>query len=459
MSFVVGAVQTPTPSLPIASPAAAKSQVELFPASAPGETGALNAPVNLARVYLGAKVSVVNGAKGPVIGDLKDPAIGLICDDVSFGYKLPAGKTTLFVSLSQNVATNRFCFLVNGSEGTVQVFAATIEVEPNSSWWQSLSAKAPFVESIQYGVEWAWSDVRYLKVELDLKSPGTLSPIGLFGAPTAKDVKVVSVPNKARTTATNSPLAAGTEAPGVTQQVNVASLTSRGRVAYVSSGLERPQAAATMIDNDLGTAYAFDPEDKNPTFVVELATEHPVCRIATYYQSESPGAWEVYPLAGLPGEDAPATPAAKPVSTADAGFLKAGGFHFALASLIWGQTQPKALRMPPDFFEKNKPTQTISSNPGEPFGSVDFKPERCRFVLLRWVSQGSSSGVKVFQVSVFTDPKEDRLDALPLVNFASIGPDLAGARGLAGPDNRFVIDDPFPHDPPRRPPTPPVVSP
>ena len=120
--------------------------------------------------------------------------------------------------------------------------------------------------------------------------------------------------------------------------------------------------------------------------------------------------------------------------------------------------------MPPGYFEQNKPLQKISNKSGEPFGSVEFKPQQCRYVMLRWVTEqpGAPSGVKVYQVSIFTDPKDEHLDALPVVNFASIGPDLSGAHGLGG--GTVATTPPIPVDPPRRPfvppvPVPPVVSP
>ncbi|PAW77828.1 MAG: hypothetical protein B9S32_09505 [Verrucomicrobia bacterium Tous-C9LFEB] len=386
--------------------------------------------------------------------------VGLICDDTTYRYTLPAGKSTLILSLSQNVATNRFCFLISGTEGTVQVSAATLEVAPTSAWWQILGVKNNFTANVQNTIEWGWSDVRYLKVELDLKSIGTLSPIGLFGSPSVKDVKVVKA--KPATTLPNATpnKTADLEPSKVTEQINVASLASRGRVAYVSSGLERPQSAAIMLDNDLGTAYSFDDQDKNPTFVVEMSETHPICRIATYYEAQSPGAWEVYPLSGLPKDEAPAAPAA-PKPTGTAMIRPTGGnLHLTLASLLWGQATPRPLKMPPGFFEQNKPSERISSNSGEPFGAVEFKPQPCRYVLLRWVTDqpNTSPGVKVYQVSIFTDPQDERLDALPVVNFASIGPDLSGAQGLAGGNTPTVPT--IPTDPPRLPiPKPPVVSP
>lgn len=414
-------------------------------------------PINLARGYLGAKISQVGlDPKGQVA------LVGLVCDDTTYRYSLPAGKSTLILSLPQNVATNQFCFLISGTEGSIQVTAATLEVAPSSAWWQPLGAKMSFVPNVQNTIEWGWSDVRYLKIELDLKSIGMLSPLGLFGTPTVKDIKVVRAKNSTNTTATPVTGLDGTS--NVTEQINVASLASQGRVAYVSSGLERPQAAAIMIDNDLGTAYSFDDQDKNPTYVVEMAGVHPICRVSTYYESQSPGAWEIYPLAGLPKDESPAAPAAaKPTATAMV-WPTREGLRLTMASLLWGQSTPQPLKMPLGFFEQNKPLQRISNKSGEPFGAIEFKPMQCRYVLLRWVTDqsGAPSGVKVYQVSVFTDPKDERLDALPVVNFASIGPDLSGARGLAGGPEPTT--PPIPVDPPRQPlvpvtPKPPVVSP
>ncbi len=455
MTSLIGAVPSPSPASSISSPPSGKSQVELLPASTPEDSQAQLLPINLARIYLGTKVSML-GLDPKAQANL----VGLICDDTTYRYSLPAGKSTLILSLSQNVATNRFCFLINGTEGSVQVSAATMDVAPASAWWQILAAKNNFVANVQNTIEWGWSDVRYVKVELDLKSVGTLSPVGLFGTPSVKDVKVVKAkPGTTKPGATPNK-STDLDAARVTEQINVASLASRGRVAYVSSGLERPQSAAIMIDNDLGTAYTFDDQDKNPTFVVEMSEVHPICRISTYYEAQSPGAWEVYPLAGLPKEDSPAAPASpKPTATATNRPVNAN-LRVTLASLLWGQSALRPLKMPSGFFEQNKPMERISSNSGDPFGAIEFKPQQCRYVLLRWVTDqpNTPSGVKVYQVSIFTDPQDERLDALPVVNFASIGPDLSGAQGLAGGNTPTVPT--IPTDPPRLPiPKPPVVSP
>lgn len=458
MTSLFGAVPAPSPAPSISSPSASKSQVELLPASSGDDSLAQKTPINLARGYLGAKISQVGlDPKGQV------GLIGLVCDDTTYRYSLPAGKSTLILSLPQNVATNQFCFLISGTEGSIHITAATLEVAPSSAWWQPLGMKMSFVPNVQNTIEWGWSDVRYLKIELDLKSIGMLSPLGLFGTPTVKDIKVVRAKNN-NTSTTATPVSGAEGISKVTEQINVASLASQGRVAYVSSGLERPQAASIMIDNDLGTAYSFDDQDKNPTYVVEMAGVHPICRVSTYYESQSPGAWEIYPLAGLPKDDSSAPPAApKPTGTAMIRSTS-DGLRLRIASLLWAQSAPLPLKMPPGYFEQNKPLQRITNKSGEPFGAVEFKPMQCRYVLLRWVTDqaGAPSGVKVYQLSVFTDPHDDRLDALPVVNFASIGPDLSGARGLAGGPQPTT--PPIPVDPPRQPlvppvPTPPVVSP
>ncbi len=389
---------------------------------------------------------------------------GLIRDDDAFRFEIEAGKTQFIIGLPQNTATNRFSVALEKAEGTIRIYGSSTKLDADNKGWQPLSAATPLVPGVPFAVDWAWADVHYVKIEFDLGKGGNLAPFCLFGAPTMKDVKVVPVAHKGDVLPATTQNAANHGEPTLTtKQVNVAHAAANGRVTHVSSGLDRPQAAVNMIDEDVNTSYVFDAADERPTMLIALDNLRSICRVTAFYQAP-PGAWDVYPLNHNPDDTNGVDPAKKKTAPSTARSAAGheipfaatpGGMMSFLTKLLLGQT-PKVLEMPADFFEDHSAAFRITSKPGEPYGAVDFPTKSARFVLMRWVPSGPSNGqpIRVYQVSVFTDPQREWYDALPTTDFATLtDPDTGNAKGLTPPTQ--PITPPIPVDPPH----PFVVSP
>lgn len=484
--FLIGALaaavtqpssQVPNQSPLVSSTAADKSQVQLYPTPS-DDSVRQKLPVNLARGYLGASITAKPDSKKVTTNSVNvDSQIdGLIRDDDSFRYEMPVGTTAFMLSMPQSVNTNRAVIISENLSGTVQIFASNVLLDPDGKWWQPLSTPTDITSGKPLQITWAWASVRYVKVVFNLKQAGRLGPLELFGAPTLKDVKTVQLPAKETdvpTTDSFSGLSDPSLVTPITRQINVGSMMSRARVTHVSSGLDRPQQAVSMIDEDGTTYYAFDPNDPNPSLLLQLDQHHEVCRISTYYDA-GPGSWEIYPLDEWPQDSDPSAPGAKPSHVTDMhratpylGASHLASFPAALTSILLAETAqtadaPKILHLPANFYQNHKPAEVIPNQPGGAYGEVTFSPQEYTLILMRWVPDAAKPptprGMIVYQISVYADPHHERWDALPANDFATLGePDLGGAHGLD--TGKPPTLPPVTPDPPRIIPQPPVVSP
>jgi len=148
--------------------------------------------------------------------------------------------------------------------------------------------------------------------------------------------------------------------------VDLAKLTSGGRIVYVSSGAKA--LARQMIDNDLRTASRFLGNDLHPTVIIELAQSDQIHRVDTVYTPEDIKL-DVYLLNELPKNP---------------GDLRA---LTPIGSILGVATRGEA--------------------------TFDFAPSNARYVALRWTrQQPGREPFHVTEVSVFATLARDQVPPL-----------------------------------------------
>ena len=174
--------------------------------------------------------------------------------------------------------------------------------------------------------------------------------------------------------------------------VDLAKLTSGGRIVYVSSGAKA--LARQMIDNDLRTASRFLGNDLHPTVIIELAQTDQIRRVSAVCTSEGIKL-DVYLLNELPKN--------------------------------------------PGDFRALTPIGSIVdvANRGE--ATLDFAPRSARYVALRWTRQEQGrEPFQVTEVSVFAAVARDQVP--PVFDVPDLH--IAGESAIDLSNNLGTLADP-----------------
>jgi len=139
-------------------------------------------------------------------------------------------------------------------------------------------------------------------------------------------------------------------------EVDLAKLQSGGQIVFVSSG-QKP-AGFHSIDDDRRTVFQFAGSDPRPTVIVKLTDRKPIHRVSVVPGSDSRKV-DVYLLDELPG---------------DASDLDKDNPLTSIVDLVVGKE-----------------------------ASVDFPPQRARYVVLRWtLAETVVAPFKIAEISAFT---------------------------------------------------------
>jgi hypothetical protein len=315
-------------------------------------TDSSNKAKNLARMNCGTRINWISAdtaSTSNLLSRATAPADDLILDDNTLNCRLHEGENTFLITLQGISLLDRFGFINEQAEaaGTAQISVSNYRLPLNDRNWVSTNNSFSFTGKRFVNVSLVGTEAKYVKVSFQVKKPGTVAGLGLYGQKTLESF--AEQQGKAR-----SKSAAYTTAATNLQDnlnFNFANLYARARVVYVSSGAT--DLAHKMIDDDPSTAFGFSTTDAHPTTVIELSQTERLRRVTAIYEMES-GQLELYLLNNLPAD---------------------------LAAL-----------------NNMKPVVTITDSTGAGKAAADFEPRGARYVALRW-TPGSGEGHKGFKIS------------------------------------------------------------
>jgi hypothetical protein len=303
-------------------------------------------PQNLARYDLGAQVEAAPGKPTASIRlsstsrDTNTADATVLCNDPTIEYALPAGKTTLLVSLSRIENIDIISFLNSGTKGNLTIAAASAKLSADSVQWRKISQQDLTVDSLKVKV--GPTEAKYVRLTFDVTEPGRISGLGVYSTAAVSDF-TMSRPRKIA-------VADKSKSLGLVSY-NLTDLHAQARMLYVSSGDDIKQAN-NMIDEQPATSYSFAASDVAPATVVDLGKPTPLRRISAIY-STRPGTVSFYVLQSLPSSA--------------------------------GENAPTTLRLDAAAQQNLKPIASVTDD-GTGRASVDFPTTTGRYIMVKWDS-------------------------------------------------------------------------
>jgi hypothetical protein len=349
-------------------------------------------PENLARYHLGAQVQtepqsqpIANLQLSSSSDDRNVAEAALLCSDPTVGYPLPAGKTTVLVSLQKIENVGRISFSNDGVVGQVTVATSNAKLPETSPQWHTVVQQELSARGLQAAI--GPGEAKYVRLTFNVSQPGRIAGFGVYSVGqisdfTAPRARKLPVQDKSDSFALIS--------------YSLSEIHAKGRALYVSSGSELRQAN-NMIDDQLATSYNFAAEDGTPTAVFDLGKQSTVRRLSAVYSPRA-GKIDFYVLQSLPGNAGGSTPLPENIELSDK----------ALASF--------------------NPVGSVTDDGTGGRAAIDFPATVGRYVMLRWTpaAQGETA-FTVAEVAAFGAGQTNTLLARD---------EDAAARG----DNKTMVD-------------------
>jgi len=315
-------------------------------------------PENLARYHFGAVVKATpqndSIAKLELSSSGKDQntsAAALLCDDPTTGYQIPAGVSSILVSLPNIENVQTISFLNDGARGDYTIAMANADVPDNSPEWRSVGQNTMSQGAVSAKI--GPGEAKYVKLNFNITHPGRIAAFGVYATPAISDFTMprprkVSFEDESATLALVS--------------FNFSDVHARARGLYVSSG--DAEQANNMIDDQPATSYKFAHGDTAPTAVIDLGRERALTRLSAIYAAQ-PGSVDFYVLPNLPLGDS---------QTSDVQ---------QVANVSADTNLPTSLKISEKTLAGLKPVGSVVST-GEGRASVDFPQVVGRYVMLKW---------------------------------------------------------------------------
>lgn len=356
----------------IASGFCADVRLQKVPPLAVDQTPAY--PENLARYHLGAQVEAAPQSR-PIANlqlssnseDRNAAEAALLCDDPTVGYALPAGTTTIVVSLPKIENIGRISFLNQGATGDVTIATSSAKLPMDSPQWHVAAQQSLSSEGLQ--VSLGPTDAKYVRLTFNTNQAGRLAGFGVYSSGqisdfTAPRARKLPVQDKSDSFALIS--------------YSLADIHAKARALYVSSGNELRQAN-NMIDDQPATTYNFAAEDATPTAVFDLGKPSTVRRLSAIYSPRA-GKVDFYLLQRLPlSSDANAA-------------------------------APENIDLNDVAFASLKSVGSVTDDGTRGRASIDFPATTGRYVMMRWTpSETANSAFAVAEVAAFGSGKVNTL--------------------------------------------------
>jgi hypothetical protein len=418
-------------------------------AAAPGEYR----PKNLARIHMGARMMLAESYTATVPNEI---ATVLLTDDASLDFPLKQGSHRIVVGLKSIHALDLLTVVNKNAEGTVRVFTATAMWPFDSTHWKLATTMKLEATAVIRG-KLGFQEAKFIRMDFVVSKPGAIASLGVFGDMQESEFMVRS---KSKTAPLDEGVRREVRGPAGVDHLNydLAAAYANTEVLYVSSG-GKGQDARNMIDDRSDTKYLFEPEDSNPTVILDLHKVRSISR-AVFQIDASPGTMDVFFLKELPFDEIGTveSPQARVLHRGS----RAAFFAFAAMGPVYlGQNTINAITpMPPppqkrspiperlvlgeSFFQRNKAAQTLETGKGELAISLDTQGAEARYMLLTWRPDDPQAGGRFFvvrKISVFGAPEAvteqveviHKVDALGEAAKPASAPKVESAQGPLEP--------------------------
>lgn len=339
-------------------------------------------PENLARYHFGAAVKAMpqssSLAKLQLSSNGQDQntsVAALLCDDPTTGYQLPAGASSILVSLSNIENIQSISFRNDGAQGDFAVAVSSADVPSNSPEWHAVGRNALSLGAVAAKI--GPGEAKYVRLNFKITRPGRIAAFGVYATPALSDF---TMPRPRKVSfAENSPSFA-------LINFNFSDLHAKARALYVSSG--DVTQANNMIDDQPATAYKFAIGDAAPTAVIDLGRERNLSRLSAIYASQ-PGGVDFYVLRSLP------------MGTPNESAQSDETSVQQVANVSQAADLPASLKISEKAFAGLKPVGSAVST-GEGRASVDFPEVVGRYVMLKWhPANAQGEAFSIAQVAAF----------------------------------------------------------
>ncbi|MEO8438768.1 MAG: hypothetical protein ABI540_00970 [Spartobacteria bacterium] len=339
-------------------------------------------PENLARYHFGADVKTSPGtaslAKLQLSAngvDQNTSATALLCDDPTTGYRIPAGASSILISLPNIENIQAVSFLNDGTAGSVTVSVSNADVPENNPGWRRIQ-KGAMTEGT-FASNFGPGEAKYVRLDFDVTQPGRIAAFGVYATPALADFTMPR-PRKVSFEEDSASFAL--------INFSFSDVHAKARGLYASSG--NLEQVNYMIDDQPATAYEFASNDASPTAVIDLGRERNLSRLSAIYAAQ-PGSVDFYVLRNLPGQA---------LEDSSSGVQQ-------IANVEQGADLPASLKISEQAFAGLKPVGSVVSS-GDGRASVDFPEVAGRYVMLKWhPSPNSAEAFSIAQVAAFGPSK------------------------------------------------------
>gem|GEM_PF-1455340 len=414
VKFVILCGSLIAPSIAIASDVVLQKAPPLTIEQAPAY------PENLARYHFGAEVRAIpqsnSTAKLQLSSNGQDrntSEAALLCDDPTTGYQVPAGRSSVLVSLANIENIESISLLNNGTQGDISVATSNANVAANSPEWHNVANYAMSEGAVTTKV--GPGEAKYVKLTFNVTRPGRIAAFGVYAMPALSDFTMPR-PRKVSFEETSTSFAL--------INYSFTDIHAKARGLYVSSG--DLKTVNNMIDDQPCTTYQFAAGDTEPTAVIDLGRERTLSRISAVYSSQ-PGSVDFYVLNSLP------VGAPNEVAESNDSSVQKISNNGQTADL------PTNLKISEkDFASMKSVGSVVNTNEGR--ASVDFPATTGRYVMLKWhpaTTQGKAFSVA--QVAAFGISRQGSANQESEANRRTNGKELADGKQLA--DGKSILDN------------------
>jgi hypothetical protein len=356
--FALLCVALAAPSLAIASDVVLQKAPPLTIEQAPSY------PENLARYHFGAQITALPQT-GPAAKlelssngvDQNASEAALLCDDPTIGYQLPAGQSSILVSLANIENIEEISLLNEGAQGSVTIAVSNADVPAKSPEWRELGRNPITAGTVTANV--GPGEAKYVKLTFDVTTPGRIAAFGVYATPAVSDF---TMPRPRKVSFTNE------SAAFALINYNFTDLHMRARGLYASSG--DVKQVNKMIDDQPATAYQFAAGDREPTVVIDLGRQRTLSRISAVYAAQ-PGSVDFYVLNSLP--------LAQPNETADAN----QSAMQKISNVAQAADLPGSLKLSDKNLAGLKAVGSVAST-DKGRAAIDFPATTGRYIMLKW---------------------------------------------------------------------------
>ncbi|MDQ6807890.1 MAG: hypothetical protein M3Z64_00455 [Verrucomicrobiota bacterium] len=360
-------------------------------------------PENVARQALGAKVEAATAVSNLQVTSTSGaaPEAALLCGDPTAGYTLPAGVTTLLVSLPKIENVETISFLNTAAKGDVTVSTASAKLPADSPQWHVVSKEEINGNAVKAKI--GPSEAKYVKLTFNVKESGRIAAFGVYASPAVSDF---TMPRQRQLPSADQPLTFAMV------NYNMSNVHTKARALYVSSGADMKQANS-MIDDQPSTSYTFAAGDGSPTTVIDLGQVRTLNRVSAIYAANK-GSMDVYVLPAIPGAGDDAAPA----------------------------SLPNTVKISEQTIAAMKPVASATDDGAQGRASVNFAATTGRYVMLRWNPAIQQDGAfTVAEVAAFGGNTDDQVVATKRRhNDVSDGKTVADSKDMA--DAKDMADVP-----------------